>query len=135
MRRLLALSLAALLVGPLAGIAVAGEQQTYVRLPGGNFRSALRYEDIADAPLRVRPFALMRRPVTNAEFLAFVKTHPQWRRDRVATVRRSVEPTKQSIDVRVLANREHDRVRIERLPILHGSTEEPAKDVVLERDQ
>ena len=29
---------------------------------------------------------MQKRPVTNAEFLAFVQTHPQWRRDRVATV-------------------------------------------------
>lgn len=87
MRRLLALSLVCLLAGQaITSQVIAGEQQAYVRLPGGSFRSALRYEDIADAPLRVRPFALMRRPVTNAEFLAFVKTHPQWRRDRVATV-------------------------------------------------
>src|SRR3546814_8859512 len=34
----------------------------------------------------VAPFGLQKRPVTNAEFLAFVKAHPQWRRDRVATV-------------------------------------------------
>src|SRR3546814_2970750 len=29
---------------------------------------------------------LQRRPVTNADFLAFVRVHPEWRRDRVATV-------------------------------------------------
>src|SRR3546814_17936234 len=34
----------------------------------------------------VAPSVLQKRPVTNAEFLSFVKAHPQWRRDRVATV-------------------------------------------------
>jgi formylglycine-generating enzyme required for sulfatase activity len=28
----------------------------------------------------------MKRPVTNEEFLAFVRSHPRWRRDRVAAV-------------------------------------------------
>jgi len=32
----------------------------------------------------VERFALDRTPVTNAEFLAFVRAHPEWRRDRVA---------------------------------------------------
>lgn len=57
----------------------------YSQLPGGVFRTALKYEDVR-GPMRVAPFALMRQPVTNGEFLAFVKQRPQWRRDRVATV-------------------------------------------------
>ena len=32
----------------------------------------------------VERFALDRTPVTNAQFLAFVREHPEWRRDRVA---------------------------------------------------
>lgn len=32
----------------------------------------------------VAPYRLGRTPVTNAEFLAFVRSHPKWRRDRVA---------------------------------------------------
>lgn len=82
MRRLAALLLCVL---PLAGIA-AGVAGGYARLPGGSFRTALRYEDRKGANVRVAPFELMRKPVTNADFLAFVKTHPQWRRDRVAGV-------------------------------------------------
>ena len=35
---------------------------------------------------KIATFAMQKRPVTNAEFLAFVQAHPQWRRDRVATV-------------------------------------------------
>lgn len=80
MRRLAALLL---IVLPVAGV-VAGAAE-YVKLPGGSFRTALKYEDVKGAT-RIAPFALMRRPVTNAEFLAFVKSHPQWRRDRVAGV-------------------------------------------------
>jgi sulfatase modifying factor 1 len=81
MRRFAALLLLAL---PLAGLA-AGVAE-YVRLPGGSFRTALKYEDRKGAPARVAPFTLMKTPVTNAEFLAFVQAHPQWRRDRVARV-------------------------------------------------
>ena len=79
MRRLAAL----LLLIPLAGLAAGAAD--YVQLPGGNFRTALKYED-RKGDARIAPFALMRKPVTNAEFLAFVQAHPQWRRDRVARV-------------------------------------------------
>ena len=79
MRRLAALLLSVL---PVAGL-VAGAE--YVTLPGGSFRTALKYEDVKGTT-RIAPFALMRKPVTNAEFLAFVKSNPQWRRDRVAGV-------------------------------------------------
>ena len=79
MRRLAAL----LLLIPLAGLAAGAAD--YVQLPGGNFRTALKYED-RKGDTRIAPFALMRKPVTNAEFLAFVQAHPQWRRDRVAGV-------------------------------------------------
>lgn len=38
----------------------------------------------AGEPIELSGFALDRRPVTNADFLAFVTAHPKWRRDRVA---------------------------------------------------
>ena len=82
MRRLAALLLCVL---PVANDVMAGDA-AYARLPGGSFRSTLRYEDLPNVPLQLRPYELMRRPVTNAEFLAFVSAHPQWRRDRVASV-------------------------------------------------
>lgn len=66
---------------PIASL-VAGDGD-YVKLPGGNFRTALKYED-RKGDTRIAPFALMRKPVTNAEFQAFTRTQPQWRRDRVA---------------------------------------------------
>ena len=81
MRLAVALGLVLLCTAPFA----AGAAE-YARLPGASFRSVLRYEDIPDAAVRIRPFALMRTPVTNAEFLAFVRQHPEWRRDRVPTV-------------------------------------------------
>ena len=68
---------------PLAGFAAGAAD--YVRLPGGAFRSVLKYED-APGRQKIAPFALMKRPVTNAEFLAFVKADPRWRRDKVARV-------------------------------------------------
>lgn len=40
-----------------------------------------------ETELPVAAFALDRVPVTNGEFLAFVRAHPEWRRDRVAAVR------------------------------------------------
>ena len=79
MRRLAALLLCVL---PVAGVIAGGGG--YVRLPGGSFRTALKYEDRKAGTVRIAPFALMRRPVTNGDFLAFVRRHPQWRRDRVA---------------------------------------------------
>ena len=68
---------------PLAGIAAGAAD--YARLPGGTFKSVLKYED-APGRQKIAPFALMKRPVTNGEFLAFVKANPQWRRDKVARV-------------------------------------------------
>jgi len=77
MRRLVIIA-ALLCVGPLAAA-------DYVALPGGTFASVLP-ADSKDADVRVAPFRLRSEPVTNAEFLAFVTTHPQWRRDQIARV-------------------------------------------------
>src|SRR3970282_2692964 len=72
-----------LVVLPVAGVLAAAAD--YAALPGGAFRTALKYED-QKGSVRIAPFELMRTPVTNAQFLAFVKANPQWRRDRVAGV-------------------------------------------------
>jgi len=79
MRRSLAILFVAL---PVAAFAAAGNG--WVQVPGGSFESAIDFEDVDT--LRVAPFELQRRPVTNAEFLAFVQARPEWRRDRVASV-------------------------------------------------
>ena len=67
---------------PLAALAAAGGG--FVKLPGASFTSALKYED--KARVRIAPFELQKRPVTNAEFLAFVRANPDWQRGKVATV-------------------------------------------------
>ena len=82
MRRMLAIAMIAL---PLVGLAAGALDSRYAGLPGGVFKSVLRYEDAKDG-VRIAPFALMRRPVTNAEFLAFARKHPQWQRGKVAPV-------------------------------------------------
>ena len=80
------LTLLALLIAvPLAGVAAGAAGIKYAAIAGGPFRSALKYED-APGNVRVAPFALMRMPVSNAQFLKFVERNPKWRRDRVSPV-------------------------------------------------
>ena len=69
----------------IAASAAAGAVDDYAFIKGGEFETALKYEDTSGT-VRVPPFRMMTRPVTNAEFLAFVKLHAQWQRGRVATV-------------------------------------------------
>jgi formylglycine-generating enzyme required for sulfatase activity len=68
-------------VGGAALAAGAPPTGGYVTIPGGSFKSVLKYED--SDRVGVKPFAIMRQPVTNAEFLAFVKANPEWQRGRV----------------------------------------------------
>lgn len=82
-RRLTYLLLGLLLAGP--NHAADGMPSNYRPLPGGTFASVLP-ADGKTAPAVLKPFRLRAEPVTNAEFLAFVKTHPAWRRDRVPPV-------------------------------------------------
>ncbi len=73
----------ALLFAPTLGLAAAGEWAT---LPGNeSFTSILDYED-SDGKVRVAPFELMARPVSNAQFLAFVTAHPDWRRGATPSI-------------------------------------------------
>ena len=69
----------------LAASGAPAGSATHANLPGGNFISTLKYEDSGKG-VRIAPYALMRLPVTNADFLGFVRKHPQWRRDSVAGV-------------------------------------------------
>ena len=72
--------------------AVVARAADYVALPGGDFISVL--PAVAEAPIDnapsppvvIAPFRLRDEPVTNGEYLAFVNRHPQWRRDRIASV-------------------------------------------------
>ncbi len=55
------------------------------RFPVGAWRSILP-SGTKRAEVPVAPYRLDRTPVTNAQFLAFVRAHPEWRRDRVSRV-------------------------------------------------
>jgi sulfatase modifying factor 1 len=52
-------------------------------IPAGVYLPVLRGQDEAER-VTVAAFRLETRPVTNAEFLEFVRAHPQWRRSRVS---------------------------------------------------
>lgn len=60
----------------------AGTGPGWQPVPGGPFRSAVRFEE-GMATLPVGRFELMARPVSNAQFAAFLARQPQWRRDQV----------------------------------------------------
>lgn len=70
-----------------AGAAETGARApAYVEIPPvAAFVSVLESEPGA-TPQQLAAFALRSEPVTNAEFLAFVAAHPQWRRDRAPAV-------------------------------------------------
>lgn len=76
---LVAITLAAIATAVAASDAPPDADE--VRIDGGPFRSAVplaaKQYDIA-----VKPFRLQRRPVTNGQFLAFVRSHPQWQRGK-----------------------------------------------------
>jgi formylglycine-generating enzyme len=66
-------------------LALPATAADYVVLPGGRFTSVLPADGKA-AAAQVAPFRLRTELVTNAEFLAFVKTHSAWRRDQVPRI-------------------------------------------------
>ena len=76
----------AALLALLAGTAGAGTPAAGRALvPGATFETLLPpAPDIKE--VSVAAFAIDRTPVTNAQFAAFVISHPRWRRDRVARV-------------------------------------------------
>ena len=57
----------------------------YVRVPAGELRSVLKYEDNKGKQV-IAAFDLMKTPVTNSQFLEFVRKHPQWQRDTTPSV-------------------------------------------------
>lgn len=60
---------------------------SYVALPGGRFDSVLPQDaNQRSGRVDVAPFELRTVPVTQSEFAAFVKAHPEWRRDQVPEV-------------------------------------------------
>lgn len=73
--------LLALLLIPAIGFADGG----YIRIPKGDFKSVLKYDDIKGKQ-KVVAFELMKLPVSNTQFLEFVKKNPQWQRGKVPSV-------------------------------------------------
>lgn len=85
-RVMLALFAGALQVtSALAASEAKNARPLYVHLPGGKFRSVLPPDGKSSLAM-ISPYELRALPITNGEFLSFVETHPQWRRDRVASV-------------------------------------------------
>ncbi len=74
-----------LLAAALLAVSVSGAAgaPAYVAIAGGTFRSVLPAGPAVELA-QVPAYRLATLPVTNAQFLAFVQQHPQWRRDRIA---------------------------------------------------
>lgn len=68
-----------------AGEASAGAA-SYASIAGGPFRSILPTGGKERVDVRLGPYSLQRAPVTNGEFLAFVRAHPEWQKGRVAGI-------------------------------------------------
>jgi formylglycine-generating enzyme required for sulfatase activity len=81
MRILFVLALLAGLVLPPAPAPAAEPRDAVV--PGGPFATVLP-PAAAVKSTNVKPFRMDRRLVSNADFASFVRSHPEWRRDRVA---------------------------------------------------
>jgi formylglycine-generating enzyme len=62
---------------------VPGLSRGMVLIPAGDFAPLIRSKDEPER-VAVPAFWLDARPVTNAEFLEFVRAHPQWRRSAVS---------------------------------------------------
>ena len=68
----------------LSANAVAADGNPFLPVAGAEFRSALPAGQ--QDRVTVRSFLLQEHPVTNAEFLAFVRNNPQWLRGATPTV-------------------------------------------------
>jgi len=76
-------SLAAFAIASLCCVAAAAAD--YVEVPGGRFESVLPQgsSPTVSSPVNLTAFAMRAKPVTVAEFAAFVRAHPEWQRDRI----------------------------------------------------
>lgn len=92
--RIARLAVLALLFAPAGGSAnvpAAGAGEALVRIPAGHYQalykrpsrdSLLARTAPAPPPVEVPAFAMAPHAVTNAEYLEFVRAHPEWRRSR-----------------------------------------------------
>jgi formylglycine-generating enzyme required for sulfatase activity len=69
------------IAGLAALLATAASVVSMQRVPGGSYLAPFAAKN--ERPVLVAPFDLDERPVTNGEFLAFVREHPNWARSRV----------------------------------------------------
>jgi formylglycine-generating enzyme required for sulfatase activity len=63
--------------------AAAADAAEYVDVPAGTLASVLA-NDATQAPLAVAAFSMRATPVTQGDFLRFVRAQPQWQRGRIA---------------------------------------------------
>ncbi|MEX2494530.1 MAG: formylglycine-generating enzyme family protein [Woeseia sp.] len=70
------LSFAAIMLAPAGGFAA----EAAARIEAGSFKSVLSLTERAEEVV-IGEFLLARKPVTNREFLGFVRRYPDWRRD------------------------------------------------------
>jgi formylglycine-generating enzyme required for sulfatase activity len=76
---------AALSFTPLHAFAADIGNKQMLSIPGGNFASVLPpAEGVKE--VRVAAFQMDRTPVTNEQFAEFLRSSPQWRRDRIARI-------------------------------------------------
>ena len=66
----------------LSGLPAAAAEPAMVRVPGGRYVPFYPVKD--EAPVAVAPFLLDVLPVTNADFLEFVRREPRWQRSKVS---------------------------------------------------
>lgn len=72
-----------LLLALALGTSMLAHAADYVTLPSGTLASVLANDADKD-PVPVASYAIRATPVTQAEFLTFVRTNPDWQRDKIA---------------------------------------------------
>lgn len=70
----------------LSAVASVHAADGYARIPGGSFASVLPAGRGGGNTVSLPAYRLARQPVSNAEFAAFLRKQPQWRRDRIASL-------------------------------------------------
>src|SRR5262245_32260203 len=68
-----------------SGDGFAPERDEMVLIPAGSYAPLLRMKDEPER-VAVAAFWLDARPVTNAEFLEFVRANPKWRRSQISAL-------------------------------------------------
>lgn len=77
--------LTTLMLAAVCSDVAAAAAPHYLQIPATTFASVLATE-AATSPVTIPAYAMRAEPVTNAQYLAFVTAHAQWRRDRVPVV-------------------------------------------------